>query len=177
MLEDPGFWEYYQNYRERKVFAEGKLVLHEGLFADKFFKDYYFAHKDTEDLPGGNVFDNYVNRRFIWRRFETKVEDGQLTLTFDSKDAYANTMSALVVAPLSEDAKVQKFLHRLTFDEKIFFDGMNIENKAVKKPLPEKLKNRFVGKSFIPFVKNFNDELMPYDVPIESQIKDNIVLF
>ncbi|MCK5343134.1 MAG: hypothetical protein KAR20_07010, partial [Candidatus Heimdallarchaeota archaeon] len=176
MIEDPGFWEYYQNYNQRKVFAEGQVVIDEKLLPEEFFEKYYFGHLNYEDLPGRDVFKDYVTKRFVWRKFETKVEDGQLTLQFDSADAYANTLSALIVAPLENDHNVKGYLEGLNSKRKTFFEGLYIESRGDASQVSEGLRKEYLEKGFVPFEKNYNDPMLPSDAPTKSQLTDKISL-
>ncbi|MBF0522903.1 MAG: hypothetical protein HQL24_07620 [Candidatus Omnitrophica bacterium] len=176
MLEDPGFWEYYQNYTYRKVMANGKIVIDEAMSAEKFFKEYYYKNLSLEDKPGEDIFNEYIQKRFVWRRFEVKVEGGQLSLSFDPANGYANTVSALIVAPLNKDGEVQKFLKELDKERKEFIDATYVETSVNKEKLSTDLAQKFAEKSFIPFIKDFNEPLLPYDTPNPSQINNIIKL-
>jgi len=50
-IDNPsGFWGEYQTYRQRKILAQGKVVVDESMTFDSLKKK-YFRHWDTEDLP------------------------------------------------------------------------------------------------------------------------------
>ena len=108
-LEDPGYWEYMQNYTHRTVSAEGKVVIDETMDLPKF-KQNYFRNQDAEDFPGDDPFEKYVEPRHPWHRFEVEVTDGQLNLAFVSADAMANTLSAVILYPADQTAKASAFL-------------------------------------------------------------------
>ncbi len=108
-LEDPGAWEFMQNFRHRTVSAEGATVVDETMSCDDFLTK-YFRNQDAEDLPGEDPFDKYVETRHPWKEFEVTVADGQLNLGFRSDDAYGNTLSAVLVAPVEQAAKTKQFM-------------------------------------------------------------------
>ena len=114
MLEDPGYWEYMQNYDERRVLAEGQVVHAETMDAEGLFAR-LFAHQDVEDLPGDDIWQRYIRTRYKPIRFAVQVSDGQLNLRFDVGEyfTYANTLSALVIWPTEENKRAEAFLEGL----------------------------------------------------------------
>ncbi|MBA3710037.1 MAG: hypothetical protein H0W83_14600 [Planctomycetes bacterium] len=129
-LEDPGAWEYMQNYRKRTVTAEGATVLDESMSCDDFLKK-YFRNQDAEDLPGEDPFDKYVETRHPWREFDVVVADGQLNLGFRSEDAYGATLSALVISPVEQAGKTRQFM---TFVKEMRRVDWSQSWKGVSKP-------------------------------------------
>lgn len=176
MLEDPGFWEYYQNYPERKIIAEGKVVGHEKMPSEKFLEEYYFAHMDHEDVPGADVFEDYVQKRFVWRRFEINVSDRQMSLKFDPGHGYANTLSALITAPLSKDKLVQEYMKRLDGQRREFFEGLYIEKVPQFKPIAVEVKNFFKDNGFVLFHHSPQEPMFPNSVPRQDQLLETISL-
>ena len=108
-LEDPGYWEFMQNYRRRTVAAEGATVIDESMDAAAF-KQRYFRNQDAEDFPGDDPFEKYVETRHPWHTFDVDVADGQLDLAFRSDDAYGNTLSAVIVYPVEQAEAGARFL-------------------------------------------------------------------
>ena len=108
-LEDPGYWEFMQNYHERHVLAEGKDVISEKMDGAEFTRR-YFLNQDAEDAPGEDPFDKYVEPRFPWHTFDVDVADGQLNLAFKSQDTYGNTLSAVVIYPVEQADAGKQFL-------------------------------------------------------------------
>ncbi|MEW5894707.1 MAG: glycoside hydrolase domain-containing protein [Candidatus Omnitrophota bacterium] len=176
MLEDPGFWEYYQNYPERKFFAEGRLVGHEQLPPEIFLRDYYFAHLNHEDLPGADVFRDYVQKRFVWRRFEVDVEDGQLSLRFEGP-AYANTLSALIVAPKEAEDEVRGYLKDLDEQRREYFSGAYVERIPNFPAVPDEIVEQFGQLGFIPFAKHYLEPMFPAETPRPHQMLREISIF
>ena len=174
MIEDPGFWEYYQNYKYRKVIAEDQEVIAETMNATEFFSDHYFYHLRTDDHPGSDIFKNYVQKRFAWRHFKTTVKDGQLSLKFDPGNAYANTVSALIVAPVAQEKEAYEFLKELEKQRKEYFVSQYIEKLPKVDPLSPELAKQFQGKAFIPFHQDFNEKLYPHQPPRADQIQSHV---
>lgn len=108
-LEDPGYWEYMQNYTHRTVLAEGKVAIDETMTPAQF-KERYFRNQDAEDFPGDDPFEKYVEPRHPWHRLEVEVSDGQLNLAFKSPDAMANTLSAVILYPAEQSSKGDEFM-------------------------------------------------------------------
>ena len=108
-LEDPGYWEFMQNYTQRQVVAEGKTVIDEKMDGAEFQRR-YFLNQDTEDTPSEDPFEKYVEQRQPWSSFDVDVADGQLNLAFHSPDSYGNTLSAVVIYPAEHSEKGKDFL-------------------------------------------------------------------
>ncbi|HYF50490.1 MAG TPA: glycoside hydrolase domain-containing protein [Planctomycetota bacterium] len=108
-MEDPGAWEFMQNYRKRSVSAEGKVALEETMDA-KEFMNRFFRNQDSEDLPTEDPFEKYVETRHPWKEIDVEVADGQLNLGFHSADTYGATLSALVISPLDQEEKTKQFM-------------------------------------------------------------------
>jgi len=177
MLEDPGAWEYYQNFKERRFYAEDVLVGEDKMTPEQFFSDHYYRHMNHEDFPGQDVFEEYVQKRFVWKRFVIDVADRQLTLKCEPNTAYACTISAIITAPLEQDDKVQQYLKLLDRQRKEFFDGQYVEKVPQFDSLDEKLVKQYQSLGFIPFVKNYDQMLYPAEPPKKSQAVDRIQIF
>ena len=121
-LDNPaGFWGEYQVYRQRKVSAQGQLVVDESM-TWAGFKAKYFRHWDTEDHPSRNTFDTYQKPYYAEKSFEVEVNNGQLELAFTGKN-WANSLSALVIYPLSKSGRGSKFLGWVQDRRKSFFEA------------------------------------------------------
>jgi len=103
-----GFWGEFQAYSERKVLAEGKVVVHETMDIAAFRK-WYFRHYDTEDMPGEDFWAKYVKTYFHEKSFDVEVTDGQLNIDFEGKQ-FANCVSMIVVYPADKSAQGERFL-------------------------------------------------------------------
>jgi hypothetical protein len=177
MLEDPGYWEYYQNYTERGVCAEEKLVLREYLDSNTFFEDYYFKHLNSEDLPGDDVWEKYVNSRFIPKIFTVAVEDGQLNLRFYPSWAYECTLSALIIYPSKNKEQGQAYIKELNSKRKKYFSANFIESIPSEQTLSFALSQQDKKKGYIIFAKNYLERVHPYIRPDEKEITNEISIF
>ncbi|EKX36773.1 hypothetical protein GUITHDRAFT_117068 [Guillardia theta CCMP2712] len=112
MMEDAGYWEYFPNYQDRRVWIEGELVYQDGEDATVFWSRYY-RHEEEEDLPGDDVWYKYVRKsRFVPLRFNVTCTDGQMDIQF-AGSTYACTVSAIIVFPVEEYEKGETFLAEL----------------------------------------------------------------
>jgi hypothetical protein len=114
MLEDPGYWEYVQNYDQRSVRAEGREVYSDRMTAESLLTR-IFAHQRDEDLPGDDIWTRYIRPRYRPVEFQVRVTDGQLNLDFAAGKAktFANTLSALLLWPQAREAQAHAFIGEL----------------------------------------------------------------
>ncbi len=114
MLEDPGYWEYVQNYDRRAILAEGREVHADGMTGETLLAR-VFAHQSVEDLPGDDIWQRYIPTRFRPIEFRVRVTDGQLDLDFTAGRAktFTNTLSALLIWPLSRESEARGFIAEL----------------------------------------------------------------
>ena len=114
MLEDPGYWEYVQNYDRRAVRAEGLEVYADTMTPSDLWAR-LFAHQHTEDLPGDDTWGRYIPPRYQPIEFPVSVRDGRLDLEFATGrvGTFANTLSALLIWPLEEDARARRYIDAL----------------------------------------------------------------
>lgn len=132
MLEDPGYWEYYQNYDRRTVTAEGQVKYDATMTASLFWTQ-YFAHEKDEDLPGDNIWQRYINPRYKPVEFDVTVADGQLNLRFSGGSylTYANTLSGMLIWPKAQDAEGQAFVTELRQKQEQQYYVEYAENKPL----------------------------------------------
>lgn len=127
MLEDPGYWESYPNFRYRRVLAQGRAVLDEQQTAATFLEK-YLAHSDDEDLPGDNIWRRYIKRRYVPLRFETVVDKGKLAIRFVSDGTpVALALSALVISPTTERKRAEGFIEEVWARLEREFDQRHIQ--------------------------------------------------
>eukprot|EP00040_Diaphanoeca_grandis_P035597 m.224315 g.224315 ORF g.224315 m.224315 type:complete len:2544 (-) comp33425_c1_seq2:150-7781(-) len=122
VMEDPGYWEYFPSFSQRKVKAEGITVLDEAMNYSQFLSK-YFHHQDTEDLPGDNIFSKYIRHRYTPLIFETSVADSQLNVHFETANTYACTVSTIIIFPKEEEQLGLGFLDELWDRMKLHFDA------------------------------------------------------
>ena len=115
VMEDAGYWEYYQNWERRSVVVSGGASINQTMDLEQFWSR-YFAHADSEDLPGQSSWHRYIKPRYFDRaRFlEASVESGTpLSIRFDTADAFACTLSSLLIWPLEMNASATAFVKEL----------------------------------------------------------------
>jgi len=103
LWEDPGEWEFYQNYTRRSITAEGKEVVKETMNGREF-RDRYSHFAETEDWPGDDIYRRYVEWRYRPRAFTVDVADGRLDMTIDGSGQYAATVNGMVIYPEAKSA-------------------------------------------------------------------------
>lgn len=97
VLDDPGYWEFFQQFAERVVRVEGVPLLEEAPTVEAWMAAYY-AHADHEDRPGDDVWATYVAPRYRPLRFTADVTDGHLDIEL-SGTTFGATLSTLVLWP------------------------------------------------------------------------------
>jgi len=101
-----------QNFISRQVFAENIVALNETMAYSDFLR-LYFKHEHTEDLPGDNIFAKYIYSTYQPLIFNVSVADGQLNLRFHSDQAYACTVSGVIIFPTSRFGDGARYLSDL----------------------------------------------------------------
>jgi hypothetical protein len=170
-LEDPGAWEFMQNYRKRTVTAEGKVVLDETMDSAEFMNR-FFRNQDSEDLPSDDPFEKYVETRHPWKEFDVEVADGQLNLGFQSADTYGLTLSALVISPLEQEEKAKQFM---VFTKEMRKFDWSQSWKAVSKPpttpnFSGKAAEEATANGYVLFTNTPKDSLDYNHVPQDPEL-------
>ena len=115
VIEDAGYWEYYQNYKQRAVAVSGGASSNQTMSLSEFWSDYY-AHADEEDLPGQSSWHRYIKPRYLDRAqflIATVAAGEPLAVQLDSPDRFACTLSALLIWPMELNASATSFLQEL----------------------------------------------------------------
>jgi hypothetical protein len=87
----------------------------------------YFRHQSDEDLPGVDVFKEYVITRYAPLMFSVGVTDGQLNLECTSSDTYACAIQGVVIFPTSKSQSGAAFLDELLVKQKEEFDNEYVQ--------------------------------------------------
>ena len=141
-LDSPsGFWGEYQTYRKRTVKANGVPVVQDTMDLPRFLQK-YFRYADVEDRPEDNTFDKYQRTYFQEKEFDADVKNGQLTLDFEG-EAYANTVSALVIYPASQAKLGKQYLANLRERRRFYFDNYFKRGSAQSAPGQQGRHSRF----------------------------------
>ena len=117
-----GFWGEYQVYHSRRIKANGLVVSEDKMDLSRFQKR-YFRFANTEDRPQDNTFDKYQIPYFHEKEFDVVVRGGQLYLEFEGDGPFANTLSALVIFPASQEAQGRHYLANLRERRRFYFDN------------------------------------------------------
>lgn len=177
MLEDPGFWQYYQHYQRREIYAEDRLVVSDTLDSAAFLKDYYFRHLETEDLPGEDIWDTYVKTRFTPKIFRVKVEDGQLNLKFSSKGAYTCALSALIIFPSEYEKEGMRYIQEINEKQKRYFNTHFVISAPSAPPISFSVSKEDKESGYILFQRNYIERVYPNTAPRIDEIGKNLELF
>jgi len=169
MIEDAGYWEYYQHYSSRSIWAEGEMVVHDEMSAADFFSRYYHF-EDIEDLPGDDLWSRYVGWRYQPKTFQVMVEDGQLNLRFEGT-TYACALSAMLIYPEALAAEGEAFIEELDAKRSAQY---RIEYKEITSPEAE---IPVPGGEFQPnnhayllFHRNYMDDVHANSIPTEDEL-------
>ncbi len=164
MWEDPGLWDFYQNYTHRSVSQNGKTLLEETMNGKEFL-DRYFHFADTEDLPGDDIYARYVQWRFTPRLFDVQVKGGRLDLTFSSPDTYGATVNGLVIYPAEKAEVGRKFLTALDGWRKHEFQMAWTEKIPERTVVASAQAQKNAAQGFVLFCRPKNEEVGFYQAP------------
>jgi len=173
MIEDPGYWDYYPNFTQRQVFAQGNTVIDERPTAADFLQK-YLQHSDDEDWPGDNIWQRYVRARYVPHRFEVEVANGKLEIRFESGgNPYALALSALIIYPAAEEKRGSAFLDELWRRLNRQFDQ---EYQQLAPPRPTYAKpsaNALDGKLWV-FHRDTSLPIQADDWPSAAELVDRL---
>jgi parallel beta-helix repeat protein len=175
MLEDPGYWEYVQNYDWRSVSAEGAVKYQHVMSADNLWAR-IFANAATQDLPGDDAWQRYIPTRYQPVEFTVEVADGQLNLGFaaGSSFTYANTLSALLIWPAAQEAQGQAFVAELWERLRAHFDTEYVQTLPATAPHPVPGPESAPG--LLVFQRHFDQDIQATDIPQSPELVDILAL-
>jgi hypothetical protein len=124
---DIGYWGDAEHFRWRAVELNGKEVLRETHTADDYYKDVYFKHLATEDLPGEDVWKTYIVDKLPERMFTTRVTEGRIDLAITDDNDMENVICALVVFPAADESEGMKYLDSLRAEREAAFKQNYVE--------------------------------------------------
>ncbi len=172
MMEDAGYWEYYQHYSSRTVRAEGQVVVHDEMSASDFFSRYYHF-EDVEDLPGDDLWSRYVAWRYQPKAFQVMVTDGQLNLRFEGT-TYACALSAMIIYPAADALGGGAFIAELQAKRRAQY---RVEYKEILSPTPDTPVPDGSGQpnsdAYLLFHRNFMDDVHTNSIPTEVELIQN----
>lgn len=173
-IDNPsGYWGDYQLYRNRTIFAQGKPVVTETMDFNAL-KEKYFRFWNVEDLPRDNTFDKYQKAYFKEKSFDVEIINGQLNLDFKG-DWCANSVSTIIVYPLSKKGEGEKFLHWVEAKRRFYFDNYfkralhNVAGDALTPSMSEQ------KQGFVVFHRDFMKEVYSNDTPFKYEINQPLM--
>lgn len=169
MWEDPGLWDFYQNYTRRTVSQNGRMLLEETMNGKEFL-DRFFHFAETEDLPGDDIYARYVQWRFKPRTFDVQVTGGRLDLTFNSPDTYGATINGLVIYPADKSEIGAKFLAALDAWRKHEFQMAWTERVPDRTTIAPDLAQKHASRGFVLFSHPRNEEVGFYQAPQAQEV-------
>jgi hypothetical protein len=161
-IDSPGgFWGEVQLYHNRKVTANGAVVVDESMDLGSCTAR-YFRNASREDLPGIDTFAEYVTTMFGEKQFDVDVTDGKLELGF-AGEGWAISLSALVVYPDTKRAEGEKFLTWVTARRRKQFDDY------FKQMNPARVGAEPVATGYRVFRRSLMDPAQAFDGPREGE--------
>lgn len=175
MLGPPGNgWGQY--FRHRTVTAEGRIVVDERYDVESF-KKHEFQFEDTEDLPGDDLWEKYINVLFQPKIFDVNVQDNQLTLVFDSHDDWwSHMLNGLVIYPKSEEQRGARWLAEFNLRRKEQFDSLHVENLPPAPKPYEDVTERDKSRGYVRFVHSPDRDIQINSVPTSEEVKASLKL-
>jgi len=157
-IDSPGgYWGEVQAFNRRKVVANGSTVVDEEMDIDGF-KNMYFRNAHREDLPGIDTFAEYVQKRFSPKEFDVEVDHEKLSLQFQG-EGFAISLSSLVVYPIAQAEKGQKFWSWVTKQRRAAF------NDYFKQVVPARLGAVAPTEGYRVFSRYFMKQVNVFDGP------------
>jgi hypothetical protein len=178
MMEDPGYWEYYQSYDYRFVAAEGEKKYEDTMTINAFWAK-YFAYENTEDFPNDNIWERYIKQRYQPIEFTVTVNDGQLNLDFGAGNysTYANTLSALLIWPESQNAQGQAFIDELwgKLEGQYGFEYGELLPALPDHAVPD-ASAQALGDKVLIYQRPFDQDVQATDWPSEQELVNDLSL-
>ena len=169
MWEDPGMWEFYQNYTDRSIRAGDKVILEERMDGKEFL-DRYFHFAETEDLPGDDIYARYIQWRYQPREFDVDVTGGRLDLNFRGSGPYAATVNGLVIYPADKSEAGRKFLAALNGWRKHEFDTNWMQQLPQRQAIDPALAQQHTADGFILFNRTADKSVGIWDAPSTEEV-------
>jgi len=173
MLECPGQWNYYQNWKMRRVEAEGRAVVDETMDAETFLREYYYHFQDDEDLPDQDSWEKYILWRYKPKRFRVRVADGQLDLVLRD-EGRGVPMSCLLIWPTGSDAQARKWLDKLYAGMKKEYDTVWLKVVHKEKNTVDAVADKLAGKKYVLFARDYSRNIYYNTVPAPEEIVDSV---
>jgi len=171
MMSPPKFG-WGSHFKHRTVKANGKVILDQEFTAETF-KAWEFAFQDTEDLPGDDLWDKYINVLFQPTLFEFSVTDGQLKLEFDAHGQYHRVaVHGLVLWPKDQEAAAAQWLANLDGQRKEQYQALHVE-KLPDAPPPCAASVADKARGYVRFIYSPDREINLNSVPAPEEAAKN----
>ncbi len=167
-MDNPsGYWGEYQVYEERKLIVEGQDAVVDKMDFDSF-KQKYYRHWLTEDMPSDNTFDKYQIPYYNEHTVDADVTDGQLNIEFLGSN-WACSVSSIVIFPIDKADKGNKFLSWVKQKRRTYFDEEF--RRVLHEPNGDAVKPdaRTADIGFIPFVRDYTKDIYSNDTPTSAE--------
>ena len=134
MLNAPGGSVWHRFFKHRTVSVNGQVAVDQQYDAESFKKVEY-QWQDTEDLPGDDLWERYINTSYTPVLVEAKAEGGQVTIDFDAHGEYFGCMvCGLALWPKAQEAQAQKWLANLNSMRKEQYAALHVEQPPKAAP-------------------------------------------
>ena len=161
-IDSPGgYWGEVQAFERRRISANGSRVVDEQMDFTEF-KKRYFRNAHREDLPGIDIFNDYVQRMFNIKEFDVEVRDGRLDLKFEG-EGFAIALSCLVIYPSEMSARGSQFWSWVTARRQAQF------NDYFKQVLPKRTGSPAPANGYALFARNFMKTVNAFDGPLPGE--------
>ena len=172
--ESANYWDAIRAYRNRKVVAEGKTVIDDKWTGKRYWKERFFRHAFTEDLPGDDHWEKYVKPRWTPHTFDVTVTDGQLNVQFSDPKNYNSypsldwPLNCMIIYPVAQSARADAWMKKLNAEQRRLFKLMY--NEIRRGPKPVKAVPAYAAKGdYVVFVPSYFKDVYPQTVPTEAE--------
>lgn len=157
-------------FTHRTVTANGKAVVDQAFNAQSF-KDYEYRLQDEEDLPGDDLWEKYINKFFVPRRFEVEVTGGQLKLDFDAcGNWWCAMVNGLVLWPKTSEKDAERWLANLDAARKEQYQSLHVE-KLPAAPAPYAASAEEQARGYVTFIHSPDREIQVNSAPTAEEAK------
>jgi hypothetical protein len=170
IMEDPGEWELYQNYRYRSLSVNGVAAIDEKMNGAQFL-DRYFHFADVEDFPGDDLWSRYVAWRFPIHTFSFGVSDGKATVEIKGSGQYAATLNALVVYPKAKSSDGKAFLEATTERRRQSYAKAWTELVPTREPLDAAMAAKHKAQGYIAFQRPNDQSIGAFAAPKDDETR------
>ena len=144
------------------------MALNESMTEADFWSRYY-AHQDTEDLPGDDSWSRYIVPRYTFQKLTTQVQDGYLDVAFECASTFACTVSAILIFPEALHAQATAFFAEMQSSMRADYDIAY--SQYIPTPSTSSL-----GSGLVVFQRDVGLDVAAFDGPLEGDMIVNDTL-